>query len=180
MQFKPRNHLVPLSRGPGQQCLLPQLGDCRFRRKNLCNHPKPGCPCQGREGEGEALPRWEDPKWWKPWLQDEGLQVACWNFLICLLISKCKLWLPCPLHKCLCWMSALGRGEIPWFSCIFSIMMRVPESKWKPDDLCDWKGLWGETLGQTHLTVHLRGHAASFTFLHTHRLPSRKLCGCEV
>lgn len=58
-------------------------------------------------------------------------QTACWKWLA----PTCRCCVPSTQHHSALCVGLAGEGEIPWSNCIFSIMMRIPESEWKPDDL---------------------------------------------
>lgn len=114
-------------------------------------------PVSGKEREGKVLARREDPSDESPAVGRAvrwGSPSSLLNSLAHLLIPKCKAWLPHPLPKCVCGMSAWGEGK-PLGSIVFFPSWWGDQSQNGSLMTFTTEEVPGcETLGQTHPIAH--------------------------
>lgn len=184
MRFAPKNMCCCLAEDLALRSACCPVGDqwgrnphntasCRFRPRKTCGHCELGMPVSGKEREGRVPARWEDPSDESPafgraarW----GSPSSLLNALACLLIPKCKAWLPHPLPKCLCWMSAWGEGKSLGSIVFFPSWWGYQSQNGSLMTFTTEKVPGCEAPGQAHPAAHSLLPPSS---LHTHGLPSR-------
>lgn len=113
-------------------------------------------PVSGKEREGKVLAR-GDPSDESPALGKavrRGSPSSLLNSLACLLIPKCKAWLPHPLPKCLCRMSVWGEGKSLGSIVFFPSWWGYQSQNGSLMTFTTEKVPGCETLGQSHTTAH--------------------------